>query len=262
MIGCIIQARIGSSRLPRKVMEKLDQKNTVLYYVIKQLKHSKLLDNIVVATTCLEDNSIIEDFSYKMGIKCFRGDEEDVLDRYYQCAKKFSFSTIIRIPADKPLIDPLMVDKCIDIFLQGKYDYVTTFLELSFPFGTEVEVFSFNALEKMWKNAQLPSERENVTPYFYNNKNKFRIYNLKNSKNQSHFRWVVDTNEDLELVRLIVSKIKKRPILMDDIIHLLTLEPELVKINKHIKHDEGYLKSLKKDEEFLKFQNQKNDKND
>jgi spore coat polysaccharide biosynthesis protein SpsF len=252
MIGCIIQARMGSSRLPGKVMEKLDQNNTVLSYVIKQLKYSKLLDDIIVATTSLKRDEVIVDFLEEEGIKYFCGDEENVLDRYYQCAKKFSMSEIVRIPSDKPLIDPEIVDKCIEVFLTKKYDYVTTFLEPSFPYGTEVEVFSFNVLEKVWKNAQLPSEHENVTPYIYNNKDKFQIYNLKNSIDLSHLRWVIDRAEDLELVRQLVSKINKEPILMQDILEIFKSEPKLAEINSNVKHDEGYKKSLKKDLGFIK----------
>jgi len=252
MIGCIIQARMGSSRLPGKVMEKLDEDNTVLSYVIRQLKHSKFLDDIVVATTSLKRDEVIVDFLENEGIKYFCGDEENVLDRYYQCAKKFSVSEIVRIPSDKPLIDPDIVDKCIQIFLSKKYDYVTTFLEPSFPYGTEVEIFSFDALEKTWKNAKLPSEHENVTPYIYNNKDKFQIYNVKNSIDLSHLRWVVDRAEDLELVRQLVSKIDKDPILMQDILEVFKSDPKLAEINSNVRHDEGYQKSLKKDQEFIK----------
>ena len=252
MIGCIIQARMGSSRLPGKVMEKLDQDNTVLSYVNRQLKHSKFLDDIVVATTSLKRDEVIVDFLEREGIKYFCGDEENVLDRYYQCAKKFSMSEIVRIPSDKPLIDPDIVDKCIQVFLSKKYDYVTTFLEPSFPYGTEVEIFSFDALEKTWKNAKLPSEHENVTPYIYNNKDKFQIYNVKNSIDLSHLRWVVDRAEDLELVRQLVSKIDKDPILMQDILEVFESDPKLAEINSNVRHDEGYKKSLKKDQEFIK----------
>lgn len=253
MIGCIIQARMGSSRLPGKVMEKLDQNNTVLSFAIKQLKHSKLLDDIFVATTSLKRDKVIVDFLEREGIKYFCGDEDNVLDRYYQCAKEFSISKIVRIPSDKPLIDPDIVDKCIQIFLSKKFDYVTTFLEPSFPYGTEVEIFSFETLEKTWKNAQLPSEHENVTSYIYNNRDKFQIHNVKNSTDLSHLRWVVDRAEDLELVRQLVSKINKDPILMQDILEVFKSEPKLVQINSHVKHDEGYQKSLKKDQDFIKM---------
>ena len=260
MIGCIIQARMGSSRLPGKVMEKIDQNNTVLSYVIRQLKHSKFLDDIIVATTSLKRDKVIVDFLESEGIKYFCGDEENVLDRYYQCAKKFSMSEIVRIPSDKPLIDPDIVDKCIQIFLSKKYDYVTTFLEPSFPYGTEVEIFSFDALEKTWKNAKLPSEHENVTPYIYNNRDKFQIYNVKNSIDLSHLRWVVDRAEDLELVRQLVSKIDKEPILMQDILEVFKSEPKLIEINSNVKHDEGYKKSLKKDQDFIKMKKQTDEK--
>jgi len=260
MIGCIIQARMGSSRLPGKVMEKIDQNNTVLSYVIRQLKHSKFLDDIIVATTSLKRDKVIVDFLESEGIKYFCGDEENVLDRYYQCAKKFSMSEIVRIPSDKPLIDPNIVDECIQIFLSKKYDYVTTFLEPSFPYGTEVEIFSFDALEKTWKNAQLPSEHENVTPYIYNNRDKFQIYNVKNSIDLSHLRWVVDRAEDLELVRQLVSKIDKEPILMQDILEVFKSEPKLIEINSNVKHDEGYKKSLKKDQDFIKMKKQTDEK--
>jgi len=165
---------------------------------------------------------------------------------------KFSMSEIVRIPSDKPLIDPDIVDKCIQIFLSKKYDYITTFLEPSFPYGTEVEIFSFDALEKTWKNAKLPSEHENVTPYIYNNKDKFQIYNVKNSIDLSHLRWVVDRAEDLELVRQLVSKIDKDPILMQDILEVFESDPKLAEINSNVRHDEGYKKSLKKDQEFIK----------
>ena len=116
MIGCIIQARMGSSRLPGKVMKKLDQNSTVISYIIKQLKHSKFLDNIVVATTSLKQDKIIVDFLEKEGIEYFCGDQNDVLDRYYQCAHKFSFSEIVRITSDNPLIDPNIIDSVIKKF--------------------------------------------------------------------------------------------------------------------------------------------------
>ena len=109
-----------------------------------------------------------------------------------------------------------------------------------------------NGLEKIWKKAKLPSEREHVTPYFSNHEDEFEITNIENTENLSHLRWSVDRIEDLKLVRLIVSKIKKRPILMKNIVDLFNKEPELVKINKNVNRDEGDIKSLKEDQEFLK----------
>lgn len=251
MIGCIIQARMGSSRLPGKTMLKIDEQNPLLYYVIKQIQFSKLVDKIVVATTELPEDDIIFNFVKSLGIECFRGSEKDVLDRHYQCAKKYSFSIIVRIPSDKPLIDPQIIDLVINKFKLNSYDYVTNFLPYTFPYGTEVEVFSYEALEKTWKQAKLPSEREHVTPYIYNHKEVFRIFNVENSENLSVYRWEVDRKNDFKLVKLIISKIRKQPILTKDILDLFSKEPDLVKINKDQIPDEGYRKSLKEDKESL-----------
>lgn len=257
MIGCIIQARTGSSRLPDKAMKLLDEKHSILHYVISQLQYSKLLDDIVIATTDLEEDDIIVKFAQENGFKYFRGSEKDVLDRHYQCAKKFTFSTIVRIPSDKPLIDPQIVDKVVKVFTTSEYDYVSNFLHYTFPYGTEVEVFSFEALEKAWNLARLPSEREHVTPYIYNHKDKFKIFNVINSEDLSYLRWEVDREKDFELVKIIVERIKSRPILLKDIMNLYAQEPVLFNINRNDNPNEGYLKSLKDDEEFVKQEKRK-----
>ena len=255
MIGCIIQARMGSTRLPGKAMLDVENDKTVLYFVINQLQNCKLIDKIIVATTTLEADTKIANFSKDLGIDCFRGSSNNVLDRYYQCAKEHSVLTIVRIPSDKPLIDPEIVDNIVSVFRNNSYDYITNFLSNpTFPSGTEVEVFSINALKKAWEKAKLPSEKEHVTPYFVNHEDEFKITHIENSENLSHLRWAVDRIEDLKLVRKIVSKIKKRPIMMQDIINLFAREPELVEINKNVNGKEGELKSLKEDQEFLKEQ--------
>lgn len=250
--AAIIQARMGSTRLPGKVMMKIDKRNPVLYYVIKQLQNSKYLSKIVVATTGIQEDDIVVEFVNEMDIDYFRGSSTDVLDRYYKCAKKFSLSSIVRITADNPLIDPLIVDKVIEKFNSDSYDYVTNTQPRTFPQGTETEMFSFQALEKAWCEAKKPSEREHVTPYFYNNPSKFRIFNVTHSEDLSHLRWTVDRESDLNLIKNIVTKIKKRPILTSDIINLITKNPDLLNINKDYAFNEGYLKSLKDDKEFFK----------
>ena len=251
MIGCIIQARMGSSRLPGKVMMKLDDKNPVIYYVIKQLKHCNFVDEIVVATTVLKEDDVIENFVRKNNIKCFRGSEQDVLDRYYQCAKNYSFSAVIRITSDNPLVDPEIIDKIITLFKTNDYDYISNEQPPTFPLGYAVEVFSFSALETAWKKAELPSEREHVTPYFYKNKKVFKQTNFDNSTDLSSIRCTLDTNDDYTLIKKIIHKINHRPLLLNDVLKLFEKEPELSQINKHVKHD-GYLRSLKSDKKFLK----------
>ena len=254
MIGCIIQARMGSSRLPGKTLMKLNKYRTTLDFVINQLSFSALLDKIVIATTNLEQDDIIEKNAKTLGIDCFRGSSDDVLDRYYHCAKKFQINTIVRITSDCPLIDPQIVDQAIRKYQSEDYDYVTNTLSRSYPIGTDVEIFSFEILEKTWQKAILPSEREHVTLFIRNKKLNFKLGNLKNSKNLGHLRWTLDRVEDLNLIRKIVVKINKNPILMNDILNLFSLEPELIKINEHITQNEGMLKSLKKDDEFQNLQ--------
>ena len=148
------------------------------------------------------------------------------------------------------MIDPQIVDQVIKKYQYEDYDYVTNTLSRSYPIGTDVEIFSFEILEKTWQKAILPSEREHVTLFIRNKKSGFKLGNLKNSKNLSHLRWTLDRKEDLNLIRKIVIKVNKNPILMNDILNLLSVEPELIKINEHIPQNEGLLKSLKKDDEF------------
>ena len=251
-IGCIVQARIGSSRLPGKVMMDIEKDKPVLYYVISQLRYCKLIDKLIVATTTLAEDDKIVKYCNELCVDSYRGSPQNVLDRYYQCAKKFSISTIVRIPSDKPFIDPEIVDSIIDKFRLNSYDYITTFLPSTFPSGTEVEIFSFKALENAWKNVELPSEKEHVTPYIYNHKDKFKILNVSLPEDLSHYRWAVDRMEDLILVRNIALKIKKRPIFMKDIIEFFKKEPRLMDINKNVNREEGDLRSQKEDEDFLK----------
>jgi spore coat polysaccharide biosynthesis protein SpsF len=251
MIGCIIQARMGSIRLPGKVMELLDDKNPSLYYTINQLKNSLNVDKIIVATTKLNEDDVIEKISKNNKIDCFRGSSENVLERFYECAKKFQIETIVRITADCPLIDPKIVDSIIQIFNSGKYDYVHNMKPRTFPDGLDTEIFSFKILEEAHKNAKLPSEKEHVTPYFRNNKDKFRIKNVINKKNMSSHRWTLDYQEDLDLIRNIVKEIKNRPILMNDIISLFNKKPNIFEINKKYLANEGLTRSLKEDKKFL-----------
>ena len=242
---------MGSTRLPGKVMELLDGKNPSLYYTINQLKNSLNVDKIIVATTKLNEDDIIEKISKNNKINCFRGNSENVLERFYECAKKFQLETIVRITADCPLIDPKIVDSFIEIFNSGEYDYVHNMEPRTFPDGLDAEVFSFKILEEAYKNAKLPSEKEHVTPYFRNNKDKFRIKNVINKKNMSSYRWTLDYQEDLDLIRNIIKEIKNRPILMNDIISLFNKKPNIFEINKKYLANEGLTRSLEEDKKFL-----------
>jgi spore coat polysaccharide biosynthesis protein SpsF len=247
MIGCIIQARMSSTRLKGKVLLKINPKDTVLSFLIKQITNCKSLKTIVVATTELEEDDVIVNFLKSYDVEIFRGSSENVLDRFYHCAKKFKFSTIVRLTADNPLIDPEIVNDAIEKYSNSDCDYLTNSVDRTFPNGTEVEIFSFNALETAWKSAKKTSEREHVTPYFYNNLNKFKIHYFKQKNDQSKFRYSIDKKEDYLLVLEILLKINTRPIKTSDIIKLLTNYPEIKKLNSHIIPNEGYVKSISED---------------
>ena len=245
-IGCIIQARMGSTRLPGKVLEELEAGKTCLEYVIQQLEDVFDIKNIVIATTFLEEDDVIEKFCVERGINVFRGEPKNVLDRYYNCAKEFSIQNIVRITSDCPLIDPKIVLELIKKMKTGEFDYVSNALNRTFPIGLDAEIFTFHALEQSWKVAQLQSEKEHVTPFIKKNPKSFKQYNLESDKNKSNIRVTLDVPEDLMLIRNIVSKISNRPILYKDLMELFEREPEILAINKNIKHD-GYERSLRED---------------
>ena len=241
---------MGSSRLPNKVLMKINGEQTVLEHVIKQLSFCKSISKIIVATTNLKQDDVIEELVKKLEIDVFRGDSSDVLDRYYQCAKKFNLDNIVRITSDCPLIDPEIVDKVIRKYEMEKFDYVTNTLIRTFPIGLDTEIFSFDVLEKTWKNAILPSEREHVTPFIRNKKMDFSVGNIEHEEDLSKIRVGLDRKEDYELIKIIVNEFEKRPILLQDIIKLFENKPELMRINEHIQHDEGMKKSLELDIDF------------
>lgn len=251
MIGCIIQARMGSTRLPGKVLKKIENDNTVIDYVLKQMSFCKKIDKIIVATTTLDEDDKIF-YHIKNKVNVFRGSSEDVLDRYFRCASENKFSVIVRITADNPLIDPEIVDLIVKIFEEKKCDFATNTIFRTFPYGTEVEVFTYKILKESWQKAEKPSEREHVTPYMRNPENKFNLENIEYSENFSLLRYTIDRQEDFETVKEIIKNIHSRPILLRHIIQLNKLKPEIFKINKKIKHD-GYISALSKDEQFLKL---------
>lgn len=251
-IAAIIQARMGSTRLPGKVMLNILGK-PVMWHVLNRVSKTKFVNELIIATTFnLEDNPIVN-FCKANGILFFRGSENDVLDRYYQCAKEYNIKDIVRITADCPLHDPNIIDMVINEYLKGDYDYVSNTIEYTFPDGLDVEVFSFDALADAWKNAKLPSEREHVTPYIKMN-NKFKKRNIFSNETYPAYRCSLDHIEDYEFIKKIYEGIGEEMFYLDDMMNYIRKNPEILKINQHIRVNDGYLKSLKDDEMFLKHQ--------
>ena len=245
-VVAIIQARMSSSRLPGKVLMPLSNK-PVLAHIVERLSYCKLIEKIVVATsTNTEDNQIF-DYCRNNNIECYRGNLEDVLDRYYHAAKIHHADPIVRITADCPVIDPLVVDAAITGYLSGAYDLYS--LGGEFPDGLDCTIFSFSAIEKAWKQAELKSEREHVGPYIENNPHIFKNGSLELFKGLSDLRWTLDEPNDYELLSIIFNKLYRvdSPFLTHEILQLIQNNPELSAINEKIIRNEGYLKSLQED---------------
>lgn len=249
----IIQARVGSSRLPKKILLDLSGK-TVLERVYERVKKSTLVDQVVVATTVNKDDLEVVRLCRNANMPVYCGSENDVLDRYYQAAKLFGAKNIIRVTSDCPLIDYRIIDKVIKLHLSKEADYTSNILEETFPDGQDVEVFTFSSLEKAWKEASLLSEREHVTPYIRKNKDIFKLKNLKNLENLSDMRWTVDEARDYEFIKKIYEHLyKDNPLFgMEEVLKVLEEKPELEEINRGIIRNEGYLKSLKNDKVILR----------
>ena len=241
----ILQARIGSTRLPGKVLLDLEGR-PMLWHVVERIRRSRNVQQVVVATTTSKSDDVLEQFCRAQDIAFFRGNEPDVLDRYYQTAKAFAADTVVRITSDCPLIDPDVIDRVTGIFQQGGFDYVSNTIETTYPDGLDTEVFSFAALERAWREATKISEREHVTPYLRSS-GQFRVRNIEidHGASLAELRWTVDEAHDLEFVRAIYKNFKTRPVFgMSDILKLLAAKPELQKLQGTAIMNEGYYKTL------------------
>lgn len=231
----IVQARMGSTRLPGKVLKEVNGKS-LLAYQIERMRKSSLIDDLVIATTPQGNEEII-DLCNKLGVAYFIGSELDVLARYYEAAVKFNTDIVVRMTSDCPLIDSAIIDNVIRMYLNGEYDYVSNTQVRTFPRGMDTEVFSIEALKEAFINAKIDYEREHVTPYIYLNPNRFNIGQyVSNKDNYSNLRLTVDTKEDFELISILINDLYSINPNFDinTILGKIKKEPELLKINAHI----------------------------
>jgi len=238
-VVAIIQARIGSTRLPGKVLKKINDK-VVLDYVIDRLKNCKNIDEIVLAITTNKNDGILEAYAKNKKINFIRGSEEDVLSRYYEAAKKFNAKVIVRITSDCPLIDPNIVDRIIEKHLENKADYTANTIEKTYPRGLDAEVFNYDILKVANKLGKEKYHREHVTPYIKEHSEKFKLQNIEaeGKIKRPDIRITVDTQEDLELITKIISHFDDLDFTTEDVIDFLDRNPELLKINENIKQKE------------------------
>jgi len=234
---CLIQARMGSSRLPGKVMKEINGKS-MISIIVNSLKKSQYITKIIVATSDNLSDDIFVEHLKKNKIDYFRGSEQDALSRFYFAAKKENPELVVRITGDCPLIEPKIVDQVIEHAIKEKSDYCSNVEQRTFPRGYDTEVFTFNALEKMFYEAKDPSEREHVTLFINNNPELFNIQGMVAPSDKQHPEWriCVDTMEDFDLIKKIFEHYPTRDVIeYDDIINLFTKYPQLSKINENVK---------------------------
>ncbi len=242
----IIQARMGSNRLPGKVLAEIGG-HPMLWHVVSRVSMAQSVEEVVVATSTKLADDAIADFCFRHGIELFRGNETDLLDRFYHAARSKEADVVVRITGDCPLVDPEVIDQVVNAYVDDGCDYVTNTLRYTYPDGLDTEVFSFAALESAWKDARLPAEREHVTPFFRNS-GRFAIRGVENDVDLSprHFRWTVDEPCDLEFVRAIYKRMGEGASHFGfrEILGLLDAEPGLIELNGGLIRNEGYYKSL------------------
>jgi len=241
-VVAVIQARMGSTRLPGKVLRDIGGQ-TMLARVVRRVQRATLLDEVVVATTTesVDDAIVIE--CEDLGVPVFRGDEEDVLDRFYWAARAYQAQIVVRITADCPLISPQIIDRVVGAFLDAEPDYASNCtLEHTYPRGLDTEVMTMAVLEHAWYEAAERYQRVHVTPYLYQNPGLFRLLSVTNDQDYSGYRWTVDTPEDLKFVCAVYNRLGSTgDFSWMDVLALLAQEPALAEMNRDIRQ-----KSLRK----------------
>ena len=247
-INIITQARIGSSRFPEKVLQKVNNQ-TMLGLHLYRLKRSRYGDNITVATTKENQVEQIIEIAEAMNVRVYQGSTTDVLDRFYQAASGFNTNPdyVVRVTSDCPLIDPTLIDEVVEMTVSNDLDYGSNVLKQEFPDGQDIEVFRFSALEKAWKEAQLKSDREHVTPFIrknssYFNEELFRSANYEAPGNYSDIRMTVDEPVDLETIRILVKVLGADETWKTYTRYIIENSSQFS--NQNIQRNEGYLKSL------------------
>ena len=235
-VVAIVQARMGSTRLPGKVMKRLAG-HTVLSHVIRRLQVCRQVDQIVIATSAKKVDDTIVQEAKRHGVDCFRGSEEDVLERYYLAATEAGAEVVVRVTSDCPLLDPELIDRMISSFLSSDIDYLSNSLQRCYPRGLDAEIFTFSALTQACREAQHAHEREHVTPYIYHHPELFRLQNYGGREDLSNHRWTLDTEEDWALIEAIYDALyleNKALFSTEEVLRLLDRRPELVALNAHV----------------------------
>lgn len=250
MIGAIVQARMGSTRLPGKALHRVLGR-PLLGHLLDRLLLSRRLETIVIATTTSDIDRRIKAFAEAEGVLAFAGSEDDVLDRYYRAAEQYKIDPVVRITADCPLLDPAVVDLVIERFLDGGTDYVSNAAPppVTYPDGMDVEVFSFAALQRAWREAVKPSDREHVTFYLWNHPERFIAKRVDHSPDWSGYRLTVDCPDDLRVVEaVIIELLSQDPRAgLEQIVSYLERNPGVKTLNASIARNQGWASAFARD---------------
>jgi spore coat polysaccharide biosynthesis protein SpsF len=248
VILAILQARVSSSRLPGKVLKPLLGAPMIVRQ-LERVRRCARIDRIVVATSTDVSDDRLAKVAADAGVAVFRGSLADVLDRFHGAAQQHIPHTVVRLTADCPLADPRLIDRVIEFYLKGGYDYATNALRPTYPDGLDVEVFRASCLEDAWREATLPSEREHVTPFIHRRPERYRIGHFAGDIDLSALRWTVDEALDFELVSTIYAALypTKHDFGTADVLQLLEERPELKTVNTRYERNEGMKKSLQAD---------------
>jgi spore coat polysaccharide biosynthesis protein SpsF len=233
MIGAIVQARMGSTRLPGKVMLEAAGK-PLLGHLLERLSYCQRLEKTIVATTTNERDDVIEDLCNLLGVVVYRGSEYDVLDRYYQAAKAFGITCVVRVTSDCPLIDPGLIDEKLSFFMNklDQFDLITNRHPLTYADGLDFDLIPLEGLDVAWRTARESHQREHVVPFFW--ESGMRVYNFEDPRKLFYtHRWTLDYIEDYELIKSIYSGLYRngQRFTTSDILRFLTEDPKLSQIN-------------------------------
>jgi len=248
MILGIVQARLSSTRLPRKVLMPILGR-PMLRRQLERLQRASRIDRLAVATSDQPEDQPLVEMCQDFGVECFCGSLDDVLDRFYRAARHYRADHVVRLTADCPVIDADLVNSVIDYYLSGDYDYASNVHPPTFPDGLDVEVMSFTCLEQAWRKAELRSQREHVTPFIWQQPDRFKLGNVTNDADLSNLRWTVDEVADFEFITGVYEALYPTDPTFStaQILALLARHPELGELNSSFERNEGLKNSMAQD---------------
>ena len=240
-VGAVVQARLGSTRLPGKAL--LDIEGTpMLARVFDRTRRARTIDRVILATTTKPQDGRLVEYARELSIGVYRGDENDVLDRYYQTAKHYQLDVVVRITSDCPLLDPGLIDQVVKPLLDvaSPVEFAANTLDRTFPRGLDVEAVTSAALERVWRTAEASHQRAHVFPYIAEHRDEFSTASITDAVDRSWMRWTVDCNEDLMFVRKVCRSLGSQEFTWRDVLTLLDREPELLRINEMVRQKSAH----------------------